>query len=78
MTPTPIAFALQLQRVTKRVVQYLTLPHVYVVHQLVHPVQVFIVIYQPTHAAVATLVPTLMDQKKILSIVHVVVTHAMI
>ena len=58
--------------------QYLTLPHVFVVHQHVHPVQVYIVTYQPTHAVVVTLAPTLMDQKKILLHVHAEVPPAMI
>ena len=59
-------------------IQLLTHPHVYVVHQHVHSVQVYTVMYQPTHVAVAKLAPTLTDPKKIQSIVHVVVLLVMI
>ena len=64
-------------------VQYQMLPHVFVVNQPVHSVQVYIVTCQltgqpSTHAAMVMLAQSLMDQQKTLSIVHVELLHAMI
>ena len=64
-----IAFVFQLQHVSKQMVQTQTLPHVYVVHQLVHPVQVYFV--KIRHAAAATIAQTLTDRQQMWH-VHVV------